>query len=399
MSRLLWIGDAGRPTGFSRVTHEIGERLVSEYGHEINVLAIGYDAADPFETRLHLHRSESGPTRNYLGFDRVVPLLEKIQPDAVVTLEDPAILLRRLFGNPADRKKKLLTQAPILSYLPIDGVGLPADFQRLPSVANVVAMSRFGQDQLPGSEMAYHGIDSNLFHPIDAEHPVATSAGLMASREECREAFSIPKDAFVVGRVDTNSGRKDWGNTWRTFEAFVATEKNRQPVAIFHTKKRNPGHGIDLPALASRGKGTLYITDADSWPIGDVVALVNTFDVFLTTSRGEGFGLTIGEALACGVPVVATDFSAIPEVVGPGGYLVPGKTFIANPYGVDQMIGDHLGLAEAISWLAADETKRQDLGSAGRRHVIESFSWDDTARQFDGWIRAMTTTALAAQTA
>lgn len=399
MSRLLWIGDAGRPTGFSRVTHEIGERLVAEYGHEINVLAIGYDAADPFETGMHLHRSEAGPTRNYLGFDRVVPLLEKVKPDAVVTLEDPAILLRRLFGNPSDRRKKLLTQAPILSYLPIDGVGLPAEFMKLPSVANVIAMSHFGQDQMPGSEMAYHGVDTDLFHPVSADHPIETSSGPAYSREDCREFFSIPKDAFVVGRVDTNSGRKDWGNTWRTFEAFVATEKNRQPVAIFHTKKRNPGHGIDLPALASRGKGVLYITDADNWAINDVVALINTFDVFLTTSRGEGFGLTAAEALACEVPVVATDFSATPEVVGPGGYLVTGKTLIANPYGVDNMIGDHLGLAEAIGWLAADETHRQDLGRAGRRHVIESFSWDDTARKFDGWIRAMTTAPVAVQTA
>jgi len=389
--RILWISDAGRPTGFSRATHEIAERLVSEYGHEVHVLAVGYDAADPFETQLHLYRAEAGPSRNYLGFDRVVPLLEKVKPDVVVTLEDPAILLRRLYGNPTDRKRLLLQRAPILAYLPIDGTGLPRAFLKLATDTIPIAMSKFGQDQMPGAELAYHGVDHVQFHPVDENHPVMTSAGLLTSKAECREAFSVPLDAFVVGRVDTNSGRKDWGSTWRTFEAFAAMKHDRPTVAVFHTKKNNPGHGIDLEALISRGSGTFYITGADNWAIGDVIALVNTFDVFLSTSRGEGFGLTVAEALACEVPVVATDCSAITEVVGPGGRLVPGVAPLANPYGVDLMICDYLAMADELYWLAKDENLRRDLGSAGRRHVIESFNWDDTARRFDGFVRASTT--------
>jgi hypothetical protein len=40
MSKILWIGDAGCNTGFAKVTHSIGERLVTKYGHDIHVVAI-----------------------------------------------------------------------------------------------------------------------------------------------------------------------------------------------------------------------------------------------------------------------------------------------------------------------------------------------------------------------
>ena len=43
MARILWIGDGGCTTGFGRVTHAIGDRLVRSYGHDVHVLATNYD--------------------------------------------------------------------------------------------------------------------------------------------------------------------------------------------------------------------------------------------------------------------------------------------------------------------------------------------------------------------
>lgn len=403
MAKIAWIGDAGRPTGFSRVTHEIGERLVAKHGHDISVLAIGWDAADPFETRLKLFRSEAGPSRNYLGFDRVVPFLMKVQPDIVVTLEDPAILLRRITHNSQDPQEVLRRFRPILSYLPVDGYNLPGTFAELNDLTTIIAMSRFGQEAFPGSRLAYHGVDPTVFREPTPEAPIMTSAGPVKSKAECRETYQIPEDAFVIGRVDTNSGRKDWGSTWRVVDAYLqsASQADRdRTVAFWHTKKSNPGHGIDLEAVISRGRGhggKYVITNRDNWSVGDVVAAMNTFDLLLTTSRGEGFGLTIAEAMACGVPVLATDCSAISEVVGPGGVLVPGKAFMTNPYGVDLVLADVEAMAAELAKLAGNPGRLFNLGAKAKAHVLANFNWDTTADLFHGFIEEVVAGATIEQ--
>lgn len=87
---------------------------------------------------------------------------------------------------------------------------------------------------------------------------------------------------------------------------------------------------------------------------------------FIFPSRYEGFGLPALEALACGTPVIGSDASSIPEVVGEGGALFPP--------------GDVAGMAGALSRLATDAGYRAELS---RRAVAQasSFSWQRTARE------------------
>jgi glycosyltransferase involved in cell wall biosynthesis len=85
----------------------------------------------------------------------------------------------------------------------------------------------------------------------------------------------------------------------------------------------------------------------------------NLADVFVFPSLLEGFGLPLAESLACGTPVVATLGSASPEVVGPGGRLVPPR--------------DHEALAAAIRELAGDGDLRRRLGDEGREWVLDRF--------------------------
>ena len=79
----------------------------------------------------------------------------------------------------------------------------------------------------------------------------------------------------------------------------------------------------------------------------------------------EGFGLPAGEAMACGVPVIATNGGALPEVVGDAGITVPTR--------------DHLSLANAIRKLLADSNLRHTLAAKGRSRILELFSWQVAA--------------------
>ena len=85
-------------------------------------------------------------------------------------------------------------------------------------------------------------------------------------------------------------------------------------------------------------------------------------EVFAHSSRWEGFGIVLLEAMLAGLPVVATRVSAIPEIV------VDGTTGLLAP------AGDAEALAAALSGLLADPQRRRALGDAGRRRVHDEFS-------------------------
>ena len=81
----------------------------------------------------------------------------------------------------------------------------------------------------------------------------------------------------------------------------------------------------------------------------------------------EGFGLPVGEAMACGVPVISTTGGALPEVVGDAGILVPPA--------------DHRALSTAIADLLDNPEKARNIGRAGFRRVQAHFTWKRAAEK------------------
>jgi glycosyltransferase involved in cell wall biosynthesis len=93
----------------------------------------------------------------------------------------------------------------------------------------------------------------------------------------------------------------------------------------------------------------------------DVAELLATADVFVLSTRSEGLPLSVLEAMAAGLPVIASNVGGIPELVvhGVSGVLVPP--------------GDPNALAEAIEGLVQNPSLAHELGDAGRRRVVENF--------------------------
>jgi glycosyltransferase involved in cell wall biosynthesis len=394
VAKVLWIGDAGCTTGFARVTHSIGERLVSQFGHEIEVLAINH-IGDWWDTNLKLFPPATmrNPGDVY-GKQRVVEMLSHM-PQLVIMLGDPQVLVQYLFENPYDAQKKLMTTFPIIGYIPIDGHNHPPGWSLLGEVMRRVAMSKFGQAQMPGSALVYHGVDTETFYPVSAAKPInikiPTAVIPVSSKRECKQAFGFDPDDFLVLRVDTNSGRKDWAASWKALQPVMKRHKN--VIAHFHGEKLGVDSAVNMVALTDRNlatKARFNFPDLHSsfngWPISHMQALMNAADLFISTSRGEGFGLTIAEAMACGVPVIAQNVSAIPEVVGPGGILLEPQREITVPSGEDQWLCDIDAFTEAIEHLYSSRAERRKLGAAARQHVVANFSWDTAAVQFNDLI-------------
>jgi glycosyltransferase involved in cell wall biosynthesis len=191
-----------------------------------------------------------------------------------------------------------------------------------------IAMAKFGQKMLKdaGLDPLYvpHGIDTNAYRPHD--------------KAEARESVGLNSDDYIVGMVAANKGnpsRKCFAEAIEAFKAFH--DRHKEAKLYLHTEATGRFGGVDLPALIHRlglDPNAVIFTDqyrAVHFPhtaekMGEVMSC---FDVLLAPSAGEGFGIPVVEAQACGVPVIVSDFSAQPELVG-AGWLVDGtRTYTA----------------------------------------------------------------------
>ena len=100
-------------------------------------------------------------------------------------------------------------------------------------------------------------------------------------------------------------------------------------------------------------------------PTQDLPYLLSGSLTFVQPSLWEGFGIPVVEAMATGVPVIVSNVSSLPEVVGKAGLLV-------DPYSVDQ-------IEQAIRLLITDNKLRQKYSKEG---IIQAknFSWDKMAK-------------------
>jgi glycosyltransferase involved in cell wall biosynthesis len=411
MSRVLWLSDGGCTTGFGRVTHEVGERLSRDYGHEIHVLAINHDGDDyksvldpSAKTPLWLYRPTKVKGDDIYGNYRITEMLGTVMPEVVVYLNDPHLILSQIFNNIADPQRYLLQFAPLLFYLPCDGYNLPRQWTSvLPDIGKIVTMSNFGKANYQGAKTVYHGVDPHRFWPVK-EKPITTSGGeVLRSKRDCKRAFGLDPDGFLVLRVDSNSGRKDYASLVNAL--IPVMRRHRDIEAWFHCDPIGGQTATNIPVLVNR-HGEEFVERFHSpsqysrnigWPDSDLNALYNAADIFVSTSRGEGFGLTLAEAGMAGVPVIAQNVSSIPEVIGPGAKLLDFDRYLTVPSGEDVCLSDVDAFSKAIEELYQSSGARRSLSEAGRKHVVESFSWDYAAQKFDEFITELAVRERPAQ--
>ncbi len=105
----------------------------------------------------------------------------------------------------------------------------------------------------------------------------------------------------------------------------------------------------------------------------DVPQLLAAMDIVVSASlSAESFGRVIVEAMAMGKPVIATDTGAVPEIIN------------SPEVGVLIEAGDPAAMAQAIASLIVDRPRREQIGAAGRRRVVEQFQSLEAVREIEG---------------
>jgi glycosyltransferase involved in cell wall biosynthesis len=380
MPKLLIIGDAGVHSGFGTVVHQIGERLVSQHGWDVHVIAANF-RGDHVDTNLKLYVANMLEKYDVHGLSRYVELVGKIMPDAILFVNDPSVVLNSLFRNNWDPDRILLNGAQlgdnlykpaILAYMPIDGYASPRSWDMMVPRVTRIAMSHHGQTAMPEAPVVWHGVDTNVFMPRD--------------KKESKKALGFDPDKFLVLRVDKNFHRKDYPATWKALRPLL----RRYPdIAVhFHCQPETPqGHNLyavmfNDEDIRDRVTFSPMVDGWHGWGLEQIALLYSAADLFVSTSQGEGFGLTILEAMAAGTPVVAGDHSAISEVVGGGGVLIPSAGRITNPMGQEQCLPDIPAFTSHIEHLYLTGGVRRKLGRAAVEQASR-FSWAVAAQKIN----------------
>lgn len=179
---------------------------------------------------------------------------------------------------------------------------------------------------------------------------------------DLRHALGIPGDHVVVGTVAAMAGHKDYPTLLEAAAEVVHAENHVTFCAVGDGPMRS-----EIEARARRlGLGRRFVFCGFQ---DDVGAYLRLFDVFVLASRTEGLGSSLLDALAVGLPVVATRAGGIPEIVSDGinGLLVPPS--------------DPAALARAILTVIRDRDLRERL-RANARSSVERFDIAHTVASY-----------------
>ena len=192
----------------------------------------------------------------------------------------------------------------------------------------------------------YNGVDSDKFHPCGAARPRLGP-----------ESF-LEGAACVIGSIGRMVAVKDYPTLVRAFIQLCRQSGNSAGLRLLIVGD-GPARGTCQEMLDQAG------LSGQAWLPGnrdDTAELLRAMDVFVLPSLGEGISNTILEAMASGLPVIATAVGGNPELVAAG---ETGALFAP---------GDAAGLARTLLDYAADPERRRREGAAARQRIERDFS-------------------------
>jgi glycosyltransferase involved in cell wall biosynthesis len=201
-------------------------------------------------------------------------------------------------------------------------------------------------------EIIPNGFDTGAVHP---------TAG---ARAQLRRALGIRDDAKVVGLLARFHPMKDHITFLEAAAIVTAAHPDIHFVAA--------GRGVpDAPPIArwmdGRNVGaTVHLLPEQT----DGMQFLAALDVAVSSSYSEAFPNVVAEAMACGIPCVATDVGESTHIVGPTGAIVPPRDPVALAAAINRILD--LGL-----------DARQALGAAARERIVSEFSIDRAAVRYD----------------
>jgi len=287
-------------------------------------------------------------------------------------------------------------QKPIIMYAAIDCLVLSRFFLRILSLATTaVVFSQFSYrvvtrvlpEIIPTLEIIYHGCETSVFYPLAVEE-----------RQQARiRLFGLDDDTFLVINVNRNQVRKDLVRTMGAFHAFYQTHPHSR--LYLHAKQQDNGGNLiaqcQALGLQTEGSnpevmftGTDY-TEISGYARSDMNLIYNCADVCISTTTGEGWGLTTTEAMSAGKLFIGPNNTVFPEILGKKrerGILVKsgGIDLWVTFYGITDMpreLTSTSDMARALRWAYHHPTEASHIGQRARAWCCDH-TWEHIRGQW-----------------
>ncbi|MBP7209561.1 MAG: glycosyltransferase family 4 protein [Paludibacteraceae bacterium] len=305
MKKALFYGDFLKPTGFGNVMENIIERMM---GHlDIEVIGINHDGS-PYNVKdSQYYKFKDIPVYpaqcngDMFGYGKLLGKLIKGNYDVLFILQDLFNILPVIDELKAIREKKGFK---IVMYFPIDGK--PKDeWKRIIDVVDYpVTYTNWGKEQIAKPvKVVYHGVDKE-FKPLSLDE----------KKEFKRHYFNT--DSYIITNVNRNQPRKDLPRTIASFDLF----NKAVPDSMLYLHCNWKDHaGVDLEDFIKTNYPHLRFNIIKPECCVDknlLNKIYNASDLIVSTTLGEGWGLSTIEAMACGTPVLIPDNTTAKEIVG-----------------------------------------------------------------------------------
>lgn len=221
---------------------------------------------------------------------------------------------------------------------------------RIVTVSSCTAQDVVNCLSLPANKIKVvpNGVDA-IFQPLES-----------TTRKKLREVTGCPEEVFCLLNVGSNNPRK---NIITILRSLLSLRNQRFPI---HFCKVGDDFTEEQKKFITQHQLEPNVTYLGKPDKAALVNIYNAVDLLVAPSTYEGFGITILEAMACGLPVVTSNTTSLPEVAGDAAILV-------DPL-------DVVKICKVVRRIYTDQKARQILINKGLERS-KQFSWESTAEQ------------------
>ena len=384
MKNVLWYSDFLCPTGFGNVAENIVERLQHSFRFEaigINHKGNAYNKPDnPYYKFKNIPVSPAMDGGDMFGKAKLNKALDGGKKGCPF---DTLFILQDLF-NLVDVSEmianlKLRQDFRFVLYFPIDGPVYKEWKQIIRIADQAVAYTHWANTQLDMNlPVIYHGVDK-CYKPLKPEEI-----------KQCRnEYFGIPDDAILVTNVNRNQPRKDLTKTIAAFNIFQQIHPNA--VLYLHCDWKDNA-GIDMMKFIEYFYPHLLrkiIQPRGMLSKEGMNAIYNASDMLVSSTLGEGWGLSTVEAMATNTPVVIPNNTTAQEIVGEDrGYICESGntpslwTSLNFDNNLIRPTVDVEDMAKKMCYLIDNKKETFEKVKNAKEWVTENCDWDKVALQW-----------------
>ena len=334
--RVLAWGDYACSTGFGTVMKNIMTEINNTGKYEIDVVGVNYDGG-PYDMQLwpgtlwpaiSALRTQ-GPYGDVFGRQVFLDMLAQRDYDIVFIVQDTFIVIDIVPQILELQRTKPNTFSTVY-YYPFD-CGPREEWvkQCVASFDFPVAYTEYAKGEsrkfigalADKQDVIYHGTNTANFFPFSPEE-----------KKKAKEmVFPAMKDKFIITNVNRNQGRKDVSRSLMIMKQLKEIGVDNA-FLYMHMQETDFGGSIMQMAKSMGLDPEKDFTVPDprqfgahsGFPIEFLNHIYNASDAYLTTTHGEGWGLSITEAMSVKLPVIAPENTSIPEILGEDrGWKVP----------------------------------------------------------------------------